>query len=328
MPIAVKPPPLESGNAVRIIAPASPVDEEALRRGCAELDRLGLQSRWDPRVLARQGYFAGSAEERLAKLLMALNETSSRAVFCARGGYGSGYLLEHLEPRRLKTPKALVGFSDITLLQLFLWRKKRWVTFYGPMVAAGLDKSANANGGYDLQSFQQALMQANHGWKVDLRGETLFFGQAEGILLGGCLTLVESTLGTPWEIQTAGTILLLEDCGMKPYQVDRALIHLRQAGKFKGVRAVILGEYPQCDAPTGSPTVREVFERLLSPLKIPVVWGAPIGHTPRAMLTVPLGIRARLVAQGSGRLEILEAACSSAEITVTTSGKGKRKRRS
>ena len=328
MPIAVKPPPLESGNAVRIVAPASPVDEEPLRRGCTELGRLGFQSKWDPRVLARQGYFAGSAEERLAKLLMALDENSSQAVFCARGGYGSGYLLEHLEPRRLKTPKALVGFSDITLLHLFLWRKKRWVTFYGPMVAAGLDKGPNATGGYDLQSFQQALMQANHGWKVDLRGETLFFGQAEGILLGGCLTLVEATLGTPWEIQTAGTILLLEDCGMKPYQVDRALIHLRQAGKFKGVRAVILGEYPQCDTPTGSPTVREVFERLLGPLKIPVVWGAPIGHTPRAMLTVPLGVRARLVAQGSGRLEILEAACGSIEITVATSRKGKRKRRS
>ncbi len=309
MSIAVKPPPIETGNAVRIVAPASPVEEEALRRGCAELERLGYRAQWDPRVLARQAYFAGSAEERLAKLLLAFEESNSRAVFCARGGYGSGYLLERLEARRLKSPKALVGFSDITLLQLFLWRKKRWVSFYGPMVGAGLDKGSDAPGGYDRESFQQALTQASHGWRLDLRGETLFFGHAEGTIVGGCLTLVEATLGTPWEIQTAGSILLLEDCSMKPYQVDRALIHLRQAGKFEGVRAMVLGEFPECTPPTGGPTVRNVFERLLEPLKIPVIWGAPVGHTPRAMLTVPIGVKARLTSTGSGKLEILEPAC-------------------
>lgn len=309
MPSSVKPPPLDPGDSVRIVAPASPIEEEALRRGCAELGRIGYRPQWDPRVLARQAYFAGSAEERVAKLLLAFEESGSRAVFCARGGYGSGYLLDRLEPRRLRSPKALVGFSDITLLQLFLWRKKRWVSFYGPMVGAGFDKGADAAGGYDLESFQQALTQASHGWKLDLRGETLFFGHAEGTIVGGCLTLVEATLGTPWEIQTSGSILLLEDCSMKPYQVDRALIHLRQAGKFKGVRAMVLGEFPECDPPPGSPTVRNVFERLIEPLKIPVVWGAPVGHTPRAMLTVPIGVKGRLVAQGSGRLEICESAC-------------------
>lgn len=309
MTIAVKPPPLESGDAVRIIAPSSPVDEDALRRGCAEIERLGYQVKWDPRVLARQAYFAGSTEERLSKLLFALDDNASRAVFCARGGYGSAYLLERLEPRQLKLPKMLLGFSDVTLLHLFFWRKKRWVTFYGPMVGAGFDKGANVPGGYDLESFQHAVAQASRGWKLDLRGETLFFGHAEGTTAGGCLTLVEDTLGTPWEIQPGGAILLLEDCTMKPYQVDRALIHLRQAGKFKGVRAMVLGEFPECEPPAGGPTVREVFERILAPLKIPVVWGAPVGHTPRAMLTVPLGVKARLVAQGSGRLEILEPAC-------------------
>src|SRR5215472_176192 len=232
MPRVIKPPPLERGDAVRVIAPASPVEEAPLRKGCAELERLGFQVKWDPRVLARQGYFAGSAEERLAKLLMALDESSSKAVFCARGGYGSGYLLDRLDPRRLKMPKALVGFSDITALQVFLWQRKRWVSFYGPMIGAGLEQKANAPRGYDLESFEQALTQSNHGWKLDLRGETLFFGQAEGVLLGGCLTLVETTLGTPWEIETAGSILLLEDLAMKPYQIDRALLHLRQAGKL------------------------------------------------------------------------------------------------
>lgn len=309
MTAAVKPPPLESGDAVRIIAPSSPVEEDALRRGCAEIKRLGYEVKWDPRVLARHAYFAGSTEERLAKLLFALDDNASQAVFCARGGYGSAYLLDRLEPRRMKLPKVLVGFSDVTQLQLYLWRKKRWVTFYGPMVGAGFEKGASVPGGYDLESFQQAVSQVSRGWKLDLRGETLFFGHAEGTTLGGCLTLVEDTLGTPWEIQTSGAILLLEDCSMKPYQVDRSLIHLRQAGKFKGVRAMVLGEFPECDPVAGGPTVREVFDRILAPLKIPVVWGAPVGHTPRAMLTIPLGVKARLTAQGSGRLEILEPAC-------------------
>ncbi|HKF50750.1 MAG TPA: LD-carboxypeptidase [Candidatus Acidoferrales bacterium] len=326
MPSAVKPPPLEPGSAVRVIAPASPVEEDALRRGCAELERLGYKVKWDPRVLARQAYFAGSVEERLAKLLFALDEDSSHATFCARGGYGAGYLLERLEPRRLKSPKVFVGFSDITLLQLFFWRKKRWISFYGPMVAAGLDKGADVPGGYDLESFQQALTQASHGWKLDLHGETLCFGRAEGSIIGGCLTLVEATLGTPWEIQTSGSILLLEDCSMRPYQVDRALVHLRQAGKFEGVRAMVLGEFPECEPPVaGGPTVRNVFERIVEPLEIPVVWGAPVGHTPRAMLTIPLGVNARLVAQGSGRLEILEPACQFGAPHSATSSAAQRK---
>ncbi|HEV2287548.1 MAG TPA: LD-carboxypeptidase [Candidatus Acidoferrales bacterium] len=294
---------------MRIIAPASPVDETVLRKGCAELERLRYEPRWDPRVLARQGYFAGSAEERLAKLTLAFEENSSRAVFCARGGYGSGYLLDRIEPRRLKQPKALLGYSDVTLLQLFLWRKKRWVSFYGPMVASGFDKGADVAGGYDLASFQQALTQASRGWVLNLEGETLFFGRAEGTVLGGCLTLVAATLGTPWEIQTSGAILLLEDVAMKPYQVDRALVHLQQAGKFRGVRGILLGEFPECQVPPDGATVRDVCERILKPLGIPVVWGAPVGHTARAMLTIPLGVKARLVAQGSGRLDILEPAC-------------------
>lgn len=312
MPTAVKPPALEPGDTVRVIAPASPVEEAILRNGCAEIERLGFVPKWDPRVLARQGYFAGSAEERSAKFQAAFEDEESAAVMCARGGYGAGYLLEQIEPRRLKSPKALIGYSDITLLQLFLWRKKRWVSFYGPMAAAGLEAGADAAMGYDRESFLQALTQTSHGWTLDLRGETLIFGAATGTILGGCLTLVEATLGTPWEIQTGGTILLLEDRAMKPYQVDRALVHLRQAGKLKGLRGMVLGEFPECETPQGSPTVREVFERIIGPLEIPVVWGAPLGHSSRAMLTVPLGVKARLVAQGSGRLEILEPACSGA----------------
>jgi len=147
---------------------------------------------------------------------------------------------------------------------------------------------------------------------MSLQGQALSFGSAEGVLLGGCLTLVETTLSTPWELDTRGGILLLEDRGMKPWQVDRALIHLQQAGKFKDVRGIVLGDFPDCAAPVeGIATVFDVCERILKPQGIPIVFGAPVGHTARPMLTVPLGVRARLNASGAGTLEILEGAVTS-----------------
>jgi len=142
-----------------------------------------------------------------------------------------------------------------------------------------------------------------------MEGEAIRTGEAEGTLLGGCMTLVETTLGTPWELDTRGAILLLEDRGMKPWQVDRALMHLKQAGKLDGVRGLVLGEFPECEPPVaGSPTVRDVCMRILGPLGVPIVFGTPVGHTPRAMLTIPLGVKARLMARGEGALEILEPA--------------------
>jgi muramoyltetrapeptide carboxypeptidase len=137
----------------------------------------------------------------------------------------------------------------------------------------------------------------------------LLTAEANGRLLGGCLTLVETTLGTPWELDTRDSILVLEDRGMKPWQVDRALMHLRQAGKFDGVRGIVLGDFPECKAPIeGSPTVRDVCAKILKPLGVPIVFGAAIGHTLKPMLTIPLGVRAQVRAAGGGLLEILEPA--------------------
>jgi muramoyltetrapeptide carboxypeptidase len=144
---------------------------------------------------------------------------------------------------------------------------------------------------------------------LPLQGEVLHQGSVEGILLGGAMTLLEATLSTPWEIDTDGAILMLEDRAMKPYQIDRILMHLKHAGKLSKIRALLLGDFPDCEPPVpGSPSVRDVCARILSPLGIPIVYGAPIGHTERALLTIPLGVRGRLNAEGSGTLEILEPA--------------------
>jgi len=310
MPQTLKPEALRPADAVRILSLASPVDPPRLQRGIEEITRLGYTPKLDvERVLARGDFFAGSAVDRGAALKEALTETSTRGIFCSRGGYGSNYLLDGLSVA-LANPKVLVGYSDLTSLQIFLWQKFRWIAFYGPMAAAGLDKGANVDDGYDSETLTRALTETKTGWTIPLVGtEAIMPGSADGILLGGCLTLIETALGTPWELDTHGAILLLEDRGMKPWQVDRALMHLKQAGKLRGVSGVLLGEFPECHGPAGTESVLAVARRILGTLGFPVVWGAAVGHTPQPMLTLPLGVRARLKADETSQLEILEPAC-------------------
>jgi muramoyltetrapeptide carboxypeptidase len=299
---------------VRLVSLASPIKEHLLEQGSEEIIRLGLRPQLSERaVLARTSFFAGSVRSRLESLLRGLDEQHSRALFCTRGGYGSTYLLEGLSTSVLPTvPKILLGCSDISAVQIYLWEKYGWVTFYGPMVATNFCRGAGVAHGYDRESLLAALNETASGWTIDLQGESLVPGDAVGVVLGGCLTLIETSLGTPWELKTDGALLVLEDRGMKPYAVDRALTHLRQAGKFRNIAGVILGDYPDGEVSVGEETVRDVARRIFGPLDIPVVWGAPVGHTSRPMLTLPLGVRGRLVSDelsGTTRLEILEPAC-------------------
>jgi muramoyltetrapeptide carboxypeptidase len=303
-----KPRALRKGSKVAVFAPASPAEQLEVTAGLAELRRLGYE--FTPvQFPGSEGYFAGSTPSRLDAFVKAARHPEIAALFALRGGYGATYLLDHNVGAQLLEPKCVIGYSDLTSLQTYLWQACGWVTFYGPMVTAGLNRGADDSHGYDEDSFLQAVGNANSGWELPLFGKTLIKGVAEGRLLGGCLTLLETTIGTPWEIDAAGAILVLEDRGMRPYQVDRALMHLKQAGKFHAVQGVILGEFPDSEAPmTGSPSVQEVCERILSPLGVPVVFGAAIGHTQRPMLTLPLGVRGRLIASADGRLEVLEPA--------------------
>jgi muramoyltetrapeptide carboxypeptidase len=303
-----KPRRLNSRSVLVPFAPASPADFAKVLAGAEELRHLGFEVA-DATPLTPEGYFAGSLSGRRKEFLSELERGDVDALVATRGGYGSNYLLEGLAVERLDVPKVILGYSDLTSLQAYLWKRNSWVGFYGPMLAAGLEAGDGAAKGYDRKSLLAAIGKTDGGWTLALRGEALVGGEAEGRVLGGCMTLVETTVGTPWELETRGSILLLEDRGMKPWQVDRALMHLKQAGKFEGVRGVVLGEFPD-GGPlmTGSPTVREVCLRILGELGVPLVFGAAVGHTPRPMLTVPLGVKARLGARGEGELEILEPA--------------------
>ena len=303
-----KPKALRAGDRVAVFAPASPANEVKMKAGLAELARLGFVTE-SPSRNSAEGYFAASAKGRRAEFLSMLAERDVDALIGLRGGYGSNYLLDDQLVEKLEDPKCLLGFSDLSSLQIFLWQRRRWVTFYGPMVAAGFDAGPGAPGGYDEESFRAAVSRVDKGWTIALRGESLVPGDAQGRLLGGAMTLVEATIGTPWELDTRDAILVLEDRAMKPYQIDRVLMHFKQAGKFEGVRGIVLGDFPECEPPVaGSPTVRDVCARILSELGVPIVFGAPVGHTARPMLTLPLGVQARLRASGEGMLEILEPA--------------------
>jgi muramoyltetrapeptide carboxypeptidase len=303
-----KPRALSGNSLVMPFAPASPAEPARIGAGIGELERLGFRV-GELELLANEGYFAGSVADRQDRLVSALVRSDVGALVGTRGGYGSTYLLDDLNIPNPANPKIIWGYSDLTSLQIYLWQRFSWVTFYAPMLAAGLDAGADVPKGYDRGSLLAALQQIDGGWEIPLQGDVVSAGEASGRLLGGCLTLVETAIGTPWDLETDGAILVLEDRGMKPWQVDRALMHLRQAGKFLGVRGLVLGDFPECESPVaGSATVREVCQRILAPLGVPIIFGAPVGHTVRPMLTLPLGVNARLSADRQGLLEILEPA--------------------
>jgi len=305
---ANKPKALVEGSRIAVFSPSSPCEPLELQAGIAELSRLGFDVHLP---LAREsfGYFAGTHEERLQELCTSMHNKQVDGLIAARGGYGANYLIEERLATRLIGPKCVVGFSDLTTFQMLMWQVRKWVTFYGPMVAAGFNHGANDSRGYDEDSFLQAVRKTTGKWSVSLRGISMARGEAEGRLLGGCLTLLQAAIGTGWQLDTRGAILVLEDRAMKPYQVDRVLMHMKHAGMFERVRAIILGDFPDSDSLAGGgPTVLEVCDRILSPLDIPIVYGAPVGHTERPMLTLPLGIRARLHVSDEGVLEFLESA--------------------
>jgi muramoyltetrapeptide carboxypeptidase len=306
--IVVKPKALTKGSSIGLFSPASPVDRNTLEAGIVELRRLGFNIH-PPADCESVGYFAGTHEERMMEFVKGTQKKGIDGLVATRGGYGTSHLFDNKFNSRLLTPKCIVGFSDVTALQVYVWQVRQWITTHGPMAAAGFAAGPGKPGGYEESSFLQAVQNTKTGWRISLQGESMNSGTTDGRLLGGCLTILQTTIGTPWELDTEGTILLLEDAHMKPYQVDRALMHLMQAGKFQNVRGMVLGDFPGCDPPVkGSPTVQQVCERILRPLDVPIVFGAPIGHTKRAMLTIPLGVRARLDATGEGTLEILEPA--------------------
>lgn len=305
----IKPRALRPGDQVGIVAPASNLKRELLEAGCDGLRSAGYEPFYFDSILDRDLYFAGSVERRVRELEDMFARDDIRAIVCARGGYGSNYLPLTLDPSKIVAhPKIFVGYSDITTLLCCVSDSANFVTFHGPMVA----KDFAVPDGVDLDSWQNALCGAAE-WEIgeESGAKPLVAGEAEGILYGGCLSMLAATLGTPHEIHTAGTILFVEDIAAKPFQIDRMLMQLKLAGKLKDVRGMIFGEMLDCrQSPDQDYTLEEVILRIVEDLRVPVAFGLRSGHVSRANITLPIGVKARLEVGSKVSLKILESATS------------------
>jgi muramoyltetrapeptide carboxypeptidase len=308
LPIALKP-----GDRVAVVSPAGPLgDKKALEAGLARLRRWGLDPKVGKHALESFGFLAGQDDARGADLQAAIADPATRAVFCARGGYGITRILDRLDFAPLaKDPKPIVGFSDVTALLCAAWSATGLASFHGPMTATDNFDAAT-------EELQRALLfepAATRPMPADASGpppHAMTAGTAEGPLVGGNLSLLAALQGTRFAPRTAGALVFLEDCDEAPYRIDRMLTHLAHAGFFQDVTGVILGDFANSAPPQGSEAtdLPWVLHDRLGRLKVPVAYGFPFGHRPRAW-TLPFGVRARLEAPDRAktpRLVLLEPA--------------------
>jgi muramoyltetrapeptide carboxypeptidase len=302
----LKPRALRPGDRVAIVSPSSPFQRDEFDRGVDELRRLGYEPVWEESVFAREPMVSGSPATRAAAFLRAWLDPDVAALLAVRGGYGSVHLLPLLPREELRhAPKAFIGYSDSTSVLAWLTTGCGIVGFHGPMLAGRLARGAQA---YDRASFSAAVsgtlgeMQPD-GLSVVVEGE------CEGVLLGGTMTQLLASLGTPYAFDPPdGCVLFLEDVNERPYRVDRMLTQLRFAGVLARARGIVFGEMRGCDEPGGRLPVRQVIAEALSDFRGPVLFGFPSGHTTGPCWTLPFGVRARLVARQRGRVIIDEPA--------------------
>ncbi len=313
----IHPKALRPGDTVGLITPATYVaDPDQLALAERTLRYFKLRVKMGRNVGKRAGYFGNPVSGRLDDFHAMFRDTEVRAVFCVRGGYGTAQLLDRIDYDLVRrNPKIFLGYSDITALHLAINKLARLVTFHGPVALSRFSL-------YTQNSFRQSLFQTAPIVELTNPAENDLLrpahtlravrpGAASGRLIGGNLTLVSTTLGTPYEIDTRDAILFLEDVDEEPYRIDRMLTHLRLAGKFKNVRGIIFGECKDCRASDYKPSLSnpyslgEVLDNAFGELKVPVLSGLAIGHTDD-QLTLPLGVAATLDAD-KGTLTLRES---------------------
>ena len=299
-----KPRRLERGARIGVIAPAGCVEREAVEAGAETIRNQGFEVEFGEYLFTRRGYLAGAPEARARDLVGFFERAEIDAIFCARGGFGSAQLVPYLDSIRLgRHPKIFLGYSDVTFLLNWLRQYCAMVTFHAPMVAMDMARGLSENGARFLWP---VLKGEKTSWKVDL-GEAIRPGKAEADLVGGCLSILVTTLGTAYEIDTQGKILFIEDVGEKPYRVERMLTHLKMAGKLSKPAGVLVGDFTGCEG-EGERGIREVIEDVFRDVSYPVVTGMRAGHGPENF-TLPIG--ARMLLDGdAASLALLESPVS------------------
>lgn len=299
---------LRPGDRLAVVAPASPFPRASFEAGLAELRRLGFEPVYDERIFDVDLYEAGTPATRSELIRQALEDPAVHGVVAVRGGYGSVKLLPHLPVALVReAAKPIIGYSDLTTLLDYCVSRCGLVAFQGPMLDSRFSKGEAA---YDRDSFLRAVGDAAP--LGELRGdalEVLAPGEAAGPLLGGTLTQLVASLGTPYAFDPPrGHVLWIEDVGERPYKLDRMLTQLRQAGVLARAAALVFGDMHDCDEPSGAITARDAILRETAGFPGPVLFGFPSGHTPRPFVTLPIGVRARVLAGPFPALVIEEAA--------------------
>jgi muramoyltetrapeptide carboxypeptidase len=318
----IHPPALTWGDTIAIVAPAGGVERPRIELARRRLEEMGFNVRLPDNLYRRRGYLAGEDRERAEELMAAFRDRTVNAIFCGAGGYGTTRILHLLDYDVIQAnPKILTGFSDITALHLAIQRNTGLITFHSPVAMYGLGSPNNLSA-FSAEYFWRALLFQNYldldgrplppGYAYELpsdaRVRVMTPGIARGRLTGGNLSLVCPLMGTPYEIETDGRILFLEDRNEETYRIDRYLSQLRLAGKLNGLAGVILGMFTDCEPrnPAGSLSLDQVFRDYFEPLGVPVILNFPAGHT-RNNATLPLGALVELNAEpGKPGVTVLE----------------------
>jgi len=313
----IKPPHLQHGDTIGIIAPASaPPDPKAIDRSVAALEGLGFKTKLAPNVRRRWGFLAGDDRDRAGDLMRMFTDRKVDAIVCVRGGYGTSRLLSRLDYGVIRrNPKIFTGYSDITSLHFAFLKRSGLITFHGPMLNS--DFANDDMPDFTLASFLRTVTQVAPAGSVcqEYPHQTvrvLREGRVSGPLLGGNLTLIVACLGTPYQPSFRGKILFFEDLDEVPYRFDRMLTQLLNAGLLQQVKGIAIGINRDCVDPKARrakeyrQTLEDVLAERLLPLGVPVVIGLPFGHVPHNA-TLPVGGRATLDAE-AGDLVIEEAA--------------------
>lgn len=313
----IKPKRLEPGSVIGLITPATPVaDPDSLLKAEETIKYFGWRVKWGKNVGKKSGYFGSPVNERLDDLHAMFRDPEVNGIFAVRGGYGSIHLLDGIDYDLIrKNPKVFLGYSDITAMHLAINKMCNMVTFHGPVTVSSFPSYTQSHLRKAITDVYPIGVISNPVEANKLRPEhrlrTIRPGKATGKLIGGNLSLITALMGTPYEIDTRGAILFIEEVGEQPYRLDRMLTQLRLAGKFQQAAGIIFGECADCGPSDYKPFVQagfslgEVLDDILGKLKIPVLSGLTIGHTDD-QLTLPVGVNATMDT-ASGTLEVLSS---------------------
>ncbi|CCQ90763.1 Muramoyltetrapeptide carboxypeptidase [Nitrospina gracilis 3/211] len=297
-----RPKKLKQGDAVGIVAPAGPVDPEQLEKGLRVIRGMGFHPVPGENLAARNGFLAGNDADRAQDLMAMFENPEIKGIFCARGGYGVNRILPLLKPKVIQAnPKVVVGSSDITLLLLYLMQKCSLIPFHGPMIAGSFGCRPMT---LSKTQFRKTLTATAGAGKLSApHARVLRPGKARGKLTGGCLTLLCRSLRTPYEIQTGGHLLVIEDVNEPAYRIDGMLWQLKTAGKFKNIKGLVVGEMVQCNnGARGGAGLDDVILDALRDASFPILTNCPVGHG-NEMWTLPWGVEAAMTTE-SRLLEI------------------------